>query len=279
MKKSDSVIPLVVTTTSAFFGAKSSLRNRCRRLTLTRRYEQIKNNPVLKKFDEGMSASVQPPAVLRLREQIQRLEGVPLRTRTVLPFGVEAIDGAAPALFAAGIAARTKGKVLWCITRQDLFAPALAQVGLAADRVIYVDACDEKSVLACFEEGVRHGGLGAVVAEVARLSMTSSRRLSLAAEASGSIAIAVRRWRRQTEAADFGQPTASATRWRVSTMPSTPLPVPGVGRARWLLELIRCRAGESADFVVDACDVQGRLALPADVADRPVTAQDGRRRA
>ena len=142
--------------------------------------------------------------------------------------GNAAIDGAAAALFAAGIAARTKGKVLWCITRQDLFAPALAQVGLAADRVIYVDACDEKSVLACFEEGVRHGGLGAVVAEVARLSMTSSRRLSLAAEASGSIAIAVRRWRRQTEAADFGQPTASATRWRVSTLPSTPLA--GAGR-------------------------------------------------
>jgi protein ImuA len=273
-------------------------------LTLTRRYEQIKNNPFLKTFDEGMSASVQPPAVLRLREQIQRLEGVPLRARAVLPFGVAAIDsrlpggglalgalhevagggnaaidGAAAALFAAGIAARTKGKVLWCITRQDLFAPALAQVGLAADRVIYVDACDEKSVLACFEEGVRHGGLGAVVAEVARLSMTSSRRLSLAAEASGSIAIAVRRWRRQTEAADFGQPTASATRWRVSTMPSTPLPVPGVGRARWLLELIRCRAGESADFVVDACDVQGRLALPAELADRPASAQDGRVRA
>src|ERR1700677_2245883 len=147
-----------------------------------------------------MSASVQPPAVLRLREQIQCLEGAQLRARTVvLPFGIEAIDsrlpggglalgalhevagggnaaidGAAAALFAAGIAARTKGKVLWCITRQDLFAPALAQVGLAADRVIYVDACDEKSVLACFEEGVRHGGLGAVVAEVARLSMTSS---------------------------------------------------------------------------------------------------------
>ena len=169
-----------------------------------------------------MSASVQPPAVLRLREQIQRLEGAPLRAWTVLPFGVEAIDARLPggglalgalhdvagdgnAAFAAGIAAQTKGNVLWCITRQDLFAPALAQVGLAADRVIYVDACDEKSVLACFEERVRHGGLGAVVAEVARLSMTSSRKLSLAAEASDSITIAVRRWRRQTEAADFGQ--------------------------------------------------------------------------
>jgi hypothetical protein len=47
--------------------------------------------------------------------------------------GNAAIDGAAAALFAAGIAACTKGKVLWCITRQDLFAPALARVGLAAD--------------------------------------------------------------------------------------------------------------------------------------------------
>jgi protein ImuA len=251
-----------------------------------------------------MRVVVQPPVIRRLREQIQSLEGTPLRARAVLPFGVAtiderlpggglalgalhevagggnaAIDGAAAALFAAGIAARTKGKVLWCVTRQDLFAPALAQVGLSPDRVVYVDACDEKSVLACFEEGVRHGGLGAVVAEVARLSMTSSRRLSLAAEASGSIAIAIRRWRRQTEAADFGQPTASATRWRVSALPSTPLPVPGVGRARWLLELIRCRAGESADFVVDACDVQGHLDLPAELADRPSQTQDGRRSA
>ena len=96
--------------------------------------------------------------------------------------GNGAIDGAAAALFAGGIAARTRGKVLWCVTRQDLFAPALAQAGLAPDRVIYVEAGDEKTVLACFEEGLRHGGLGAVVAEVARLSMTASRRLQLAAE-------------------------------------------------------------------------------------------------
>ena len=69
----------------------------------------------------------------------------------------------------AGIAARLHGEVLWCVTRQDLFAPALAQAGLVPDRVIYVEAGDEKSVLVCFEEGLRHGGLGAVVAEVARL--------------------------------------------------------------------------------------------------------------
>jgi protein ImuA len=47
------------------------------------------------------------------------------------------------------------------------------------------------------KEGLRHGGLGAVVAEVARLPMTALRRLQLAAEGSGTIVIALRRWRRQ----------------------------------------------------------------------------------
>jgi len=240
--------------------------------------------------------------VAALRARIAAIEGVGRRVKGVLPFGLEAIDsrlpggglalgalhevagggngavdGAAAALFAAGIAARTNGKVLWCITRPDLFAPALAQAGLKPDRVIYVEAHDEKSVLACFEEGLRHGGLGCVVAEVSRLSMTASRRLQLAAEASGTMGLALRRWRRQTEAADFGQPTAASTRWRVSALPSTPLPVPGVGRHRWLVELIRARAGESADFEVEACDEQGRLALPAELAHGSVQTGIGRR--
>lgn len=229
-------------------------------------------------------------AIESLRAQVRQVEGRNRRAASVLPFGLAevdsrlpsgglaldalhevagggngAIDGAAAALFAAGIAARTRGKVLWCLTRPDLFAPALSQAGLKSDRVIYLEGGDEKTVLACFEEGLRHGGLGAVVAEVARLPMTASRRLQLAAEGSGTIGIALRRWRRQTEAADFGQPTAATTRWRVSALPSTPLPVVGVGRSRWLVELIRCRAGESADFELEACDETGRLALPSDL--------------
>jgi protein ImuA len=61
---------------------------------------------------------------------------------------------------------RARGPVLWCVARQDLFAPALAQARLLPDRVIYAKAGDEPSVLACFEEGLRHGGLGTVIAEV-----------------------------------------------------------------------------------------------------------------
>ena len=98
-----------------------------------------------------------------LRARISQIENKTRRARTVLPFGVAeldlrlpegglalgalhevagggngAIDGAAAALFSAGIAARTRGKVLWCITEADLFAPGLSQVGLHSDRVIYV---------------------------------------------------------------------------------------------------------------------------------------------
>src|SRR6202040_2977393 len=122
-----------------------------------------------------------------------------------------AIDGAAAALFAAGGAARPRGKGLWCLTRPDLFAPALAQAGLMPDRVIYVEAGDEKSVLICFEEGLQHGGLGAAGAKVARLPRPPPRPLHLAAEGSGPIGIATRRGRGPAEAADFGQPTASVT--------------------------------------------------------------------
>ncbi|MGD9844744.1 MAG: ImuA family protein [Variibacter sp.] len=251
-----------------------------------------------------MSTSATRSVVSELQARIARLEGRAAQERAALPFGVVAIDrvlpggglvrgalhevagggngavdGAAAALFAAGIAARSPGKVLWCVTRPDLFAPALAQAGLAPARVIYVECGDEKSLLTCFEEGLRHPGLGAAVGEVARLSMTASRRLQLAAESSGGIGLAVRRWRRQTEAADFGMPTAATTRWRVSALPSAPLPVPGVGRPRWLLELIRSRAGESADFVVEACDDQGRLALPSDLANGQGAKDVGRRRA
>jgi protein ImuA len=246
-----------------------------------------------------------PDLVLaELRSRIARLEQGRAQDRAALPFDIKsidavlpsgglvfgalhevggggegAVDGAVAALFAAGVAARTKGKVLWCVTQQDLFAPALSQAGLSPARVIHVEAGDEKSVLTCFEEGLRHGGLGAVVAEVSRLSMTASRRLQLAAEGSGTLGLAVRRWRRQAEADDFGLPTAAATRWRVSALPSAPLPVPGVGRARWLLELMRCRGGESADFDVEACDAKGRLSLPAELADRSAAAVAGRRRA
>ncbi|WP_313664350.1 ImuA family protein [Shinella sp.] len=234
-----------------------------------------------------MRTFARPSAVIEeLRERISRIEGVSARKAESLPFGIAEIDtrlpggglafgalhefagggagtvdGAAAALMVAGIAARTKGKILWCMSRPDLFAPAVSQAGLHPDRIIWVEADREEDVLASFEEGLSFGGFGAVVGEIVRLPMMISRRLQLAAEKSGTMGLALRRWRRQTEANDYGQPTASVTRWRISHLPSEDLPVAGVGRPRWLAELMRSRAGECAEFCVGACDGKGRLSL------------------
>ena len=107
---------------------------------------------------KDMRTSASLPVLTALRERVQRLERGAARHWSVLPFGIEAIDqhlpredwrsarcmkspaaamgraidGAAAALFTAGIAARTRGQILWCIARQALFAPALAQAGALA---------------------------------------------------------------------------------------------------------------------------------------------------
>jgi len=233
-----------------------------------------------------------------LRAQVARIErrGTAPGAAT-LPFGIPALDAALPegglargalhevfgasaeaghgagvALFAAGILARADGPVLWVSEHFDLFAPALADAGLGPERVLHVEA--GRDVLLAMEEGLRHPGLAGVVGEVfGRLGLTASRRLQLAAETTGAIAFALRRSRRQDDIM-LAEPSAAITRWRVGCVPSAPpLPwapdTPGLGRARWRLDLLRARGGVPASWIVEACDAQGRLAVPAELVDRP----------
>jgi protein ImuA len=234
-----------------------------------------------------------------LRARIERLGGTGARKGDVLPFGVDeidqrlpkgglllgavheiaggahgAVDGAAAIAFAAGIAARASGKVsgqvLWAYAQADLFSPALSGFGLPEDQVVFFEAADDDAILGCCEEALRHGGLSCVVGEVAKLSRVASQRLQMAAEATGTLSLIVRRWRRQVDARDFGAPTAAYTRWRVTELPSASLPVRGLGRPRWFLELMRCRGADCAEFEVEACDDKGFIHLPAVLADGQV---------
>jgi protein ImuA len=186
--------------------------------------------------------------------------------------GPDVEHGAAAALFVAGVLARLPGLVLWALERRDLFAPALAGVGVHPDRVIYAEAGRPTGVLLVMEEGLRHPGLAGVVGEVSgRLTLTASRRLQLAAEASGVVAFVLRHSRRHADPA-LAEPSAAVARWRVGALPSPPpLPhtpdVPGLGRARWRLDLVRCRGAEPRSWIVEACDAQGGLGMAADLAD------------
>ncbi|MDT9599208.1 protein ImuA [Sphingosinicella sp. GR2756] len=187
-------------------------------------------------------------------------------------------DDAAATLFAAGIAARRTGTVLWALGRPDLFAPGLALVGLGPDRLLHAECGRDEDVLAVMEEGLRHGGLAAVVGEVGRVTMAATRRLQLAAEEKGVMALMLKRWRRSGQD-PLALPSAAVTRWRIACAPSETLPVPGVGRPRWHVELARQRGGAPFQWIMESCNAEGRLALFALSADRPVAAEPGERRA
>ena len=230
-----------------------------------------------------------------LRATLRAIEGES-RERPVLPFGIEPLDrhladgglrldalhevssrasgwgdDAAAVLFAASVAARTQGDVLWVVRSRDLFAPGLYQAGLSPSRVVYAEARDDAELLALVEEGIRHRGLGAVVGEARRVQMAQARRLQLAAEGGGTIALLLRR-PAKGGADPLDTPSAAVTRWRVAHVPSAPVPWEGLGRACWRVECVRQRGGDAFELVVEGSDEAGRLALPAQLVDRPAAA-------
>lgn len=238
-----------------------------------------------------------------LRAEVDAIEAAGrASTRERLPFGIASLDGviggglpaaslheicgasaslsddAAATLFGAGIAARLDGTILWVLTRRDLFAPALAQAGLPPRRLIYAECSTEEEALAVIEEGVKHGSLGAVIGEIRCVTMTAARRLQLAAETGGTMALLLRRWRRNG-ADPLAQPSPAVTRWRIGCVPSQAIAVAGIARPRWRVELARQRGGPPAQWIMEGVDEAGRLALPADAPDRALAADRPERQA
>lgn len=229
-----------------------------------------------------------------LRARIARIEGTGAR-HGVVPFGVTELDACLPGggiatgalhevaggvelsddasatIFIAGILARIEGPVLWCLRWRDLFAPALHLAGLHPDRVIHVEAGSDTNVLLAMEECLRHPGLAGVVGEVGKYSTTASKRLQLAAEASGVAAFV---FRRAAKADQITEGTAAVTRWRIAAAPSEDLGIPSLGRPRWRVELERVRGGNPHAWIVEGCDAQGCIALPAALVDRPAAQED-----
>ena len=250
-----------------------------------------------------VSSPARAERLAALRAEVRALESAGPEQREYLPFGVDAIDGrlagggravaalheaagerpgpgdeSAATLFHASIAARRPGIVLWALGSRDLFAPGLACAGLAPDRLLYAECGGDEDVLAVMEEGLRHGGLAAVVGEVRRAAMPATRRLQLAAEEGGTLALMLRRRRGPSED-PLAMPSAAVTRWRLACAPSSPLPVAGIGRPRWRLALARQRGGAPFDLIMESPDAEGRLALPSQPQHRPGEGERERRAA
>jgi len=232
---------------------------------------------------EGEVCAPRAQALEGLRRRIAALErggGRPPRARTV-GFGLAAVDGALPAgglepgalhevlagegtgaALAAALAARAGGLVLWCRGQRNarLYAPGLAAFGLAPDRLLLAQARGEQEMLWAMEEGLRSGRLACVLGEARKLDLTASRRLQLAAEAGGGLALLLR----PTDAAGA---SAAITRWRVAPLLGAAPGWRGVGRPRWRLDLLRCRGASPRSWTVDWDDATHSFHLAAPLAD------------
>jgi protein ImuA len=179
-------------------------------------------------------------------------------------------DDAAATIFAAGIAARFARPgfgVLWTLSRFDLYAPSLEQVGLGPAQIRYAQGQSDKDVLAIAQDTLRDGSLACVIAEVRSADMAATRQLQLAASA-GKTPILLYRRHRARDHCPLTQNSSAMTRWRIGCLPSVALPHPRIGLSRWSVELVRQRGGNPFSLDLDACDDQGCLAHPALPADR-----------
>jgi protein ImuA len=179
--------------------------------------------------------------------------------------GPEVESGAAAAAFLAGILARLAPErpVLWCLEEADLYVPGLELLGLAPHRLILAHATRDQEILWAMEEGLRCRALAAVVGEVKALPALASRRLQLAAESAGVTAFVLPRGGRETAT------SMAMTRWRIAALPSSlAADKPGVGQPLWRVDLLRCRGGVPASWIVEASNATGHVALSAALADR-----------
>lgn len=187
------------------------------------------------------------PAGARLRFDMPRLDALDLPVAALhelLP--AAAGDGPAAAGFAlllALIAARP-GPIVWLRedrARRDgrLHGLGLAELGCDPDRLLLVEAPDTLAVLRAGHDAVHCAAIGAVIIEpfgdARAFDLTASRRLAMAAAASGVPALLLR--------TGSARPTAAFSRWRVAAAPSRPLPAGAPGLATFALTLDRHRGG------------------------------------
>lgn len=185
----------------------------------------------------------------------------------------DAEEAAIPAAFAVIMALRAaeNGRVLWCLTNDDLCPQSLKSLGLDDERLVIARGDNDKDVLIAMEEGLRSKAVASVIGEIGMLDLTASRRLQLAAESGGTTAIAVRRGV-AGRLKDIHAPSAAMSRWRIDPLPSRgENNMKIVGKPRWRLELLRCRSAKPASWLVEIDDAQIPVSLSVElgVGHRP----------
>ncbi len=114
-----------------------------------------------------------------------------------------------------------------------LYPPGLLGFGIKPEQIVSIEAAADTQRLWALEEVLRSGCFAVVLAEAESRDLTVSRRLHLAAEAGGCMALLC---------TQKGGASAALTRWHVTALPGEQRPV-------WRVALQRCRGGQPSEFI------------------------------
>ena len=157
-------------------------------------------------------------------------------------------DAVAVNAFSLGLALRTAAgrPIVWGLHDQMAneagrpHGPGLQEMGVDPAGLLLVRVRDMKALLAVGEDALRSPAVGAVLlsawGEAKALSLTTSRRLALAAEAGGGALFLAR-------AGAVPAPSAAETRWGIRAVASRPLEAGAPGHPSFLATLLRRRSG------------------------------------
>ena len=197
-------------------------------------------------------------------------------------FAIDPADASNSAGFAAMLALRLGGPLVWLraelaeVLGGRIHAPGLCEIGIDPGQMIMAILPDPLTVLRAAADVVRCAEVGVTVIELWRmpreLDLTASRRLAVAAEASGVTALMLR------TQAEPG-PSAAHTRWALRSAASAPLEANAPGYPAMEVELLRQRGRPAGgrwlvewdrDRAIFREQQFERAALPGAVAPLPV---------
>ncbi|WP_343670888.1 Error-prone repair protein ImuA [Chitinophaga sp.] len=133
---------------------------------------------------------------------------------------------------------------IWICPSRSLFPLALKKFNIEPFQIIFIETATDPESLWVMEEALKCDGIGVVVAEIARVSFSQSRRLQLAVEKSKVTGLLLRSLRSQNT-------LASIARWHITPLPSVnPDGFPGMGYPQWQVELMKVRNGKPGTWKV-----------------------------
>ena len=158
------------------------------------------------------------------------------------------------------------GVYIWIGKQRQLFPAGLKKFGLQPHQIIFVNLIKQKDILWATEEALKCKSISGVISELEEITFAQSQRLQLTVEKSKVTGFILRTQPERINA------TACAARWQISPLASENQDnVPGVGFAKWRVDLLKVRNGSTA-----SCTIiyhHGKLAVVEPAKHLPFTHQ------